>query len=64
MQMSEKEKSLLISEVNIIKTFQNPYIVKYYDRILQREEKKIYIVMELCKGGDLSHLIRRYRVSR
>lgn len=46
--MSEKEKDLLVSEVNIIKTLQSPFIVKYYDRIIEREQKvwnaQIFIV--------------------
>lgn len=58
--MSDKEKELLVSEVNILKSLRNPFIVKYYDRIIDRDQKKIYIVMEYCPCGDLSALIKSY----
>ncbi len=44
--MSEKEKHLLVSEVNILRELRHPHIVRYYDRIIDREASKIYIVME------------------
>lgn len=36
----------------------NPHIVKYFDRIISREAKIIYIVMEFCSGGDLASMIK------
>lgn len=30
--MTEKEKQMLVSEVNILREFQHPNIVRYYDR--------------------------------
>jgi serine/threonine protein kinase len=33
--------------------------VKYYDRIIDKANAKIYIVMEYCEGGDLQQIIRR-----
>ena len=59
--MSEKEKSMLVSEVNILRELSHPNIVKYYDRIIDRTNAKIYIVMEYCEGGDISTLIRTSR---
>jgi serine/threonine protein kinase len=44
-QMSEKEKQLLVAEVNILRDLRSPYVVKYYDRILDRENTKLYIIM-------------------
>jgi NIMA (never in mitosis gene a)-related kinase len=35
--------------------------VKYVDRFVKREEKKIYIIMEFCPGGDLQRLITSTR---
>ena len=32
--MSTKGKELLVNEVNILRAFDHPHIVKYYDRIL------------------------------
>ena len=57
--MSEKEKQLLVSEVNILRELKHPHIVRYYDRILDRDNKKIYIIMEYCERGDLAQLIKR-----
>ncbi|KAL0210724.1 hypothetical protein P9112_009022 [Eukaryota sp. TZLM1-RC] len=57
--MSEKEKELLVSEVNILRNLHHPHIVQYYDRVIDRRNTKIYIVMEYCEGGDLAGLIKR-----
>ena len=43
--MSSKEKELVVGEVNILRDLKNPFIVKYYDRIIDREATKLYIVM-------------------
>lgn len=59
--MGEKEKQQLVSEVNILRELNHPHIVKYYDRIIDRENAKIYIIMEYCEGGDLAQIIRRCR---
>lgn len=56
--MSEKEKSMIVSEVNILRELRHPNIVKYYDRIIDRESAKIYIIMEYCDGGDIATLIK------
>lgn len=61
--MSEKERQLLVSEVNIIKDLRHAYIVRYYDRIINREEGKIYIVMEYCPCGDLGQFIDKNKKS-
>lgn len=57
--MSEKEKQQLVNEVNVLRSLKHPNIVKYYDRIIDKKEHKIYIVMEYCAGGDISQLIKR-----
>ena len=59
--MDEKDKHHIVSEVNILRELHHPNIVKYYDRIIDKKQTKIYIVMEYCQGGDLSQLIRRCR---
>eukprot|EP00696_Hemimastix_kukwesjijk_P003575 gnl/Hemi2/14378_TR4869_c3_g9_i1.p1 gnl/Hemi2/14378_TR4869_c3_g9~~gnl/Hemi2/14378_TR4869_c3_g9_i1.p1 ORF type:complete len:375 (-),score=131.63 gnl/Hemi2/14378_TR4869_c3_g9_i1:129-1253(-) len=62
--MSDKEKQLLVSEVNILRELKNPHIVRYYDRIIDRENTKIYIVTEYCEGGDLASLISKCKRER
>ena len=59
--MSDKEKQQLVSEVNILRELTHPNIVQYYDRIIDKANGKIYIVMEYCEGGDLAMIIRRTR---
>ena len=34
--MNEKEKSQIVAEVNILRDFRNPFIVRYYDRIIDK----------------------------
>jgi len=59
--MSDKEKQMLVSEVNILRELNHTNIVKYYDRIIDRDHSKIFIVMEYCQGGDIATLIRTSR---
>lgn len=57
--MREKEKQLVVSEVNILRELRHPFIVRYYDRIIDKASTRIYIVMEFCEGGDLGRVIRK-----
>nr|XP_046230109.1 serine/threonine-protein kinase Nek2 isoform X2 [Scatophagus argus] len=57
--MGESEKQMLVSEVNLLRELKHPNIVRYYDRIIDRTNTTLYIVMEYCEGGDLSSLIGR-----
>ena len=59
--MSEREKQMLVSEVNILRELHHPNIVRYYDRIIDRDFSKIFIVMEYCEGGDIATMIRNSR---
>ena len=63
-QMCEREKQMLVSEVNILREFRHPNIVRYYDRIIDRDSTTIYIIMEHCPGGDLSTNIKQCRRER
>lgn len=62
--MSEKEKQLLVQEVNLLRELRHPHIVRYHDRIIDRSESTLYIIMEYCKGGDLASLIAKSRHER
>ncbi|XP_066034421.1 serine/threonine-protein kinase Nek2 isoform X2 [Chamaea fasciata] len=57
--MTESEKQMLVSEVNLLRELRHPNIVRYYDRIVDRSSTTLYIVMEYCDGGDLASLIAR-----
>ena len=57
--MTEKEKEQIVTEVNILQELNHPNIVKYYDRIIDKKNSKIYIIMEYCEGGDISQLISK-----
>ncbi|KAL4630566.1 serine/threonine-protein kinase Nek2 isoform X1 [Arapaima gigas] len=57
--MAEAEKQMLVSEVNLLRELKHPNIVRYYDRIIDRTNKTLYIIMEYCEGGDLSSIISR-----
>lgn len=59
--MSDKEKQQLVSEVNILRELKHPNIVRYYDRIIDKEQSKIFIVMEYCEGGDMAGLIKKHK---
>jgi len=59
--MSDKERQMLVDEVNILRELDHPNIVKYYDRIIDHENKKIYIIQEHCDAGDLDRVIKEHR---
>lgn len=59
--MTETEKQMLVSEVNLLRELKHDNIVRYYDRIIDKASQTIYIVMEYCEGGDLSSLISKYK---
>ena len=62
--MSEKDRNRIVSEVNILRELHHPNIVKYYDRIIDKKNTKLFIVMEYRPGGDLSQLIKRNRKTK
>lgn len=57
--MSEDQKQLLVSEVNLLKELKHPNIVQYYDRIIHAQTQILYIIMEFCEQGDLAKLITK-----
>jgi NIMA (never in mitosis gene a)-related kinase len=59
--MGEKEKQQLVAEVNILRELNHPHIVRYYDRIIDKQNAKIYIIMEYCEKGDLAQIIKGCR---
>ncbi len=57
--MKEKEKQQLINEVNILRELKHENIVRYYDKILDKKNTTLYIIMEYCSGGDLAQVIQK-----
>jgi len=55
--MTETEKQMLVSEVNLLRELKHRHIVRYYDRIIDRSNTTLYIIMEHCEQGDLGLLI-------
>ena len=55
--ISDKEKQLIINEINLLKEMNHPNVVKQYETINDERNSKLYIVMEYCDWGDLDKLI-------
>ena len=43
-----------MAEVNILRELNHPNIVRYFDRIIDKPNARIYIIMEYCEKGDLA----------
>nr|XP_032655687.1 serine/threonine-protein kinase ULK3 isoform X4 [Chelonoidis abingdonii] len=50
----------LLTEIEILKTVRHPHIVELKD--FQWDSENIYLIMEFCAGGDLSHFIRTRKI--
>uniref|UniRef100_A0ABM5EWX6 Serine/threonine-protein kinase ULK3 n=1 Tax=Pogona vitticeps TaxID=103695 RepID=A0ABM5EWX6_9SAUR len=50
----------LLTEIEILKTVRHPHIVELKD--FQWNKEYIYLIMEFCAGGDLSHFIHSRRI--
>uniref|UniRef100_A0A8C1J8Q2 Serine/threonine-protein kinase ULK3 n=1 Tax=Cyprinus carpio TaxID=7962 RepID=A0A8C1J8Q2_CYPCA len=50
----------LLTEIEILKTVRHPHIVQLKD--FQWDSDNIYLILEWCSGGDLSHFIRNCRI--
>jgi serine/threonine protein kinase len=62
--MQEREKQQLVSEVNALNKLTHPNIVTYFDKIIDKESRKLYIIMEYCENGDMAQLIKKCRVEK
>ena len=52
--MSDKERSQVVSEINCLSKLSHANIVRYIENLVDRTQKKIYIVMEYCENGDMA----------
>lgn len=58
-QLNEREIHQLNNEVNILRELKHENIVRCIDKLVDRTNTTLYIVMEYCKGGDLAQLIHK-----
>lgn len=58
--LNEKEKEQLVMEVNVMRDLKHPNIVRYVDRVVDRNKHLLYIIMEYCDSGDLAENMRQF----
>ncbi|KAJ1610609.1 putative NEK2 protein [Cryptosporidium canis] len=59
--MSQQEKIQIVNEVNVLRKLNHRNIIKYIDRIIDKQNQQIYIVMEYCDEGDLGNVLKKKR---
>lgn len=55
--LNKKLEESLMSEIDILRNINHPNIIRLHDMI--KEPGKIHLVLEYCRGGDLSMFIQR-----
>lgn len=60
----KEQIKLVVSEVNILRSVDDENVVKYHARINDKENHRIYILMEYCDKGDLKQLIQKHQKSK
>ncbi|KAJ0590853.1 putative protein kinase Group-Pl-3 family [Helianthus annuus] len=55
--LNKKLEESLMSEIDILRNIHHPNIIRLHDMI--KEPGKIHLVLEYCKGGDLSMFIQK-----
>ena len=58
--LSDESEQTLINEINILKSLDHPNIIKVYEYF--NTKKKLYIISELCTGGELFDKIQKEKV--
>ena len=58
--MKEKEKQNALNELRILASLNHPNIIKYRDCFLKNEV--LAIITDLAEGGDLSILIKKFKL--
>ena len=57
--ISAAEKKSNMKEAKLMKALNSPYIVQYHSTF--QERRSIYILMELCEGGDLEKFLEKQK---
>ncbi|KAH8584957.1 kinase domain-containing [Cryptosporidium sp. chipmunk genotype I] len=57
--MTQQEKIQIVNEVNVLRKLNHRNIIKYIDRIIDKQNQQIYIVMEYCDEGDLGNILKK-----
>lgn len=55
--MPPKDRKQMLQEVSILDSLHHENVVQLIDKIIDKAQQKLYIVMEYCGGGDLSSII-------
>lgn len=58
-EMKNSERQEALQEASVLKQFNHPNIVKYYDCF--QEHHNLYIIMEYANNGDLAGLIEEHK---
>lgn len=56
-QMSAQLRTAALNEVKILSSLDSPFIVKYYDSFIEKND--LNILMEYCDGGDLAQYLKQ-----
>ncbi|KAH7647194.1 NEK2 [Cryptosporidium bovis] len=59
--MTQQEKIQIVNEVNVLRKLNHRNIIKYIDRIIDKQNQQIYIIMEHCDEGDLGNYLKKKR---
>jgi len=52
-EISTYQKQQIVTEVNLLRECRHQNIVKYIDRIIDKDNQKLFILMEYCENKDL-----------
>ncbi|KNC47014.1 NEK/NEK6 protein kinase [Thecamonas trahens ATCC 50062] len=58
---SKEERESILHEVELLKSFNHPNIVRYFDSFIDSNTNNLYIVMEYAQCGDLRRIIEKAR---
>ena len=59
--MTQQEKIQIVNEENVLRKLNHRNIIKYIDRLIDKQNQHIYIIMEHCDEGDLCNYLKKKR---